>query len=75
MGRIFLQAISKHGRNKKVIGNRQLRMIKGKLCLSNLIAFCDEMTCSVVEGGALYALILVGLYSLIQSPIISLKPN
>lgn len=36
-----------------VIGNSQHRIIKGKLCLNNLIAFCDEMTCSGVKGGAL----------------------
>lgn len=38
-----------------MIGNSQQRIIKGKLCLSNLIAFCDEVTFSVMEGGALTA--------------------
>lgn len=40
-------------KDKKVIGNSQHRIIKHKLCLNNLIAFCDEMTCSVLKGGAL----------------------
>lgn len=42
-----------HRKDEEVTENSQHRIIKGKLCLNNLIAFSDEMTCSGVKGGAL----------------------
>lgn len=43
---------SKHRKDKKVIENSLHRIIRGKLYLNNLIAFCDELTCSGMKGGA-----------------------
>ena len=43
MEQIILQAISKHAKDKKMAGNSQYRFIKGISCMTNLIAFCDEM--------------------------------
>lgn len=48
-------SISKHRKDKKVIENSQHRIIKSKLYLNNLIAFCDEMTRSGMKGGAVNA--------------------
>jgi len=53
---------------KKVIWNSQHGSMKGKLCLTDLIAFLNEMTGSVDEGRAVgVVLTLVRLLTL--SPI------
>lgn len=49
----MLQTEFSYRKDKKVIWNSQHRIIKGKLCLNNLIAFCDEMTCPRVKGETL----------------------
>lgn len=38
-----LETICKHLKNNKVIENCQYRFTRGKLCLTNLIAFCNEI--------------------------------
>lgn len=49
---ILLETISKHIKDKKVTGHSQHVFIKGKLCLTNLTVFCDEMTGLLNEGRA-----------------------
>jgi len=44
MERITLQSISKCVKHKKVIGSSQRGFMKGKLCLTSLIASCSETT-------------------------------
>ena len=41
---IILQSTSKRMKDKKVIGSSQHGFMKGKSCLTNLIAFCSETT-------------------------------
>lgn len=50
---IFLKVISSHMKDKKVTGNSQYGFTKGRLCLTNLIAF-SEMTDSVDEKWMLF---------------------
>ncbi|GAB0204618.1 mitochondrial enolase superfamily member 1 [Grus japonensis] len=51
MEQLILGVISKHVKNK-VIGSGQHGFTKGKLCLTNLMAFYDDMTVWVDEGRA-----------------------
>lgn len=53
MEQILLKTISKDIKNKKVIESRQYGFTKGKSCLTNLIASCDEITSLVNEGRAM----------------------
>ncbi|GAB0186019.1 mitochondrial enolase superfamily member 1 [Grus japonensis] len=52
MEQLILGVISKHVEEKKVIRSGQHRFTKGKSCLTNLIAFYDDMTGWVDEGRA-----------------------
>ena len=47
---ILLQAISKHRKDKRLIGNSQHGFTKGKSCPFSLNAFYDDTTGSVDEG-------------------------
>ncbi|CAM5115775.1 unnamed protein product [Eretmochelys imbricata] len=49
MEQVLKESILKHFKEKKVIRNSQHRFTKGKSCLTNLIAFSDEITGSVDE--------------------------
>lgn len=49
----FLEAISKHVKDKRVIGNDQHGFTKSKSCLTNPIDFYDEVTGAVGKGKAL----------------------
>lgn len=52
MWQFLLKAISKYVKDKEVNGKSQHRFSMDIYCLTNLIAFCDEMTGSVDKGRA-----------------------
>ncbi|CAM4587715.1 unnamed protein product [Lepidochelys kempii] len=58
MEQVLKESILKHLEERKVIRNSQHGFIKGKSCLTNLIAFYDEITGSVDEGKAVDMLFL-----------------
>ncbi|CAM4558309.1 unnamed protein product [Lepidochelys olivacea] len=58
MEEVLKESILKHLEKRKVIRNSQHGFTKGKSCLTNLIAFYDEITDSVDEGKAVDALFL-----------------
>ncbi|CAM4644317.1 unnamed protein product [Lepidochelys kempii] len=58
MEHVLKESILKHLDERKVIRNSQHGFTKGKSCLTNLIAFYDEITGSVDEGKAVEVLFL-----------------
>ncbi|CAM4533257.1 unnamed protein product [Lepidochelys olivacea] len=58
MEQLLKESILKHLEERKVIRNSQHGFTKGKSCLTNLIAFYDEITGSVDEGNAVDVLFL-----------------
>ncbi|CAM4611314.1 unnamed protein product [Lepidochelys kempii] len=58
MEHVLKESILKHLDERKVIKNSQHGFTKGKSCLTNLIAFYDEVTGSVDEGKAVDVLFL-----------------
>ncbi|CAM4646046.1 unnamed protein product [Lepidochelys kempii] len=58
MEQVLKESILKHLEERKVIRNSQYGFTKGKSCLTNLIAFYDEITGSVDEGKAVDVLFL-----------------
>jgi len=52
MEQIILSAIMQHMGDNKVIRPSQHGFMKGRFCLTNLIAFYDQVTCLVDEGKA-----------------------
>ncbi|CAM4712323.1 unnamed protein product [Caretta caretta] len=58
MEQVLKESIVKHLEERKVIRNSQHGFTKGKSCLTNLIAFYDEITGSVDEGKAVDLLFL-----------------
>lgn len=44
MEQITLEIIGKHMKDKKMIGSNHQGFMKGKSCLTNLVAFCYEIT-------------------------------
>ncbi|CAM4572640.1 unnamed protein product [Lepidochelys kempii] len=58
MEQVLKESILKHLEGRKVIRNSQHGFTKGKSCLTNLIAFYDEITGSVDDGKAVDVLFL-----------------
>ncbi|CAM4593006.1 unnamed protein product [Caretta caretta] len=58
MEQVLKESIVKHLEQRKVFRNSQHGFTKGKSCLTNLIAFYDEITGSVDEGKAVDMLFL-----------------
>ncbi|CAM4679320.1 unnamed protein product [Lepidochelys kempii] len=58
MEQVLKESILKHLEERKVIRNSQHGFTKGKSCMTNLIAFYDEITGSVDEGKAVDMLFL-----------------
>ncbi|CAM5174644.1 unnamed protein product [Eretmochelys imbricata] len=58
MEQVLKESILKHLEERKVIRNSKHGFTKGKSCLTNLIAFYDEITGSVDEGKAVDVLFL-----------------
>lgn len=50
MEHILQEIVLQHMENKEVFDDRQNGLTKGKSCLTNLIAFCDEVTALVCRG-------------------------
>lgn len=50
MEHILQETVLQHMENKEVFDDRQNGLTKGKSCLTNLIAFCDEVTALVCRG-------------------------
>ncbi|CAM5079670.1 unnamed protein product, partial [Eretmochelys imbricata] len=58
MEQVLKESILNYFEERKVIRNSQHGFTKGKSCLTNLIAFYDEITGSVAEGKAVDVLFL-----------------
>ena len=53
MERFILSALTGHEKGNQGIRPSQHGFMKGRSCLTNLISFCDQVTCLVEEGKSL----------------------
>lgn len=74
MEETLLEAISKNIKDKKVIESSQHGLMEGTSCLTNLTAFCNEVTGLVDEGRAMAVMFTFARLSTLSS-ITSLYTN
>jgi len=54
MEQFILSALTGHVKDNQGIRPSQHGFMKGRSCLTNLISFCDQVTCLADEGKAVY---------------------
>lgn len=68
-GQIILETIAKHTNDRKVTESSQGRFMKRKSHLTNVVAFCDEITGCWMRGEQWLLLILILVWLLAPFPI------
>jgi len=58
MEQFISSALTKHVKDNQRIRPSQHGFMKGRSCLTNLVSFCDQVTCLVDEGKAVVVVYL-----------------